>query len=242
MNLFLIMRFNMIVSGVYKIENLINHKVYIGQSKDIVRRYGEHFQLEHFRTGRGLYLYNAMQCHGIENFSFQILKITRDLDYWERFFIYWYNANNVKYGYNLTNGGQEGCKRNDNFVYTDEIKNKMSEKKKQNWKDEQYRCKIIECQNIGKSSEKFHNSRSEATKKQWQNGSMKNQAKKLSEYWKGVKKSEETKNKMKESSRLRELKHSEDYELYLSCGGDLNRREFCKHYHKGVNSLLEEIK
>ena len=28
--------------GIYKIENLVNHKVYIGQSKNIERRFREH--------------------------------------------------------------------------------------------------------------------------------------------------------------------------------------------------------
>ena len=42
------------------------------------------------------------------------------------------------------------------------------------------------------------------------------------------------------NSRLRELKHSKDYDLYLAMGGELNRREFCKHYKKGKNMLLEE--
>ena len=239
MNLFLTMRIDMI-SGVYKIENLLNGKVYIGQSKDISRRYIEHFQLQHMKKGRGVFLYNAMDYHGIENFSFQILKITYDLDYWERFFIYWYKSNNCDYGYNLTSGGQKGTRRFDDFVYTDEIKKKMSDRKKENWKDENYRIKMITSQKQGKNSESFHKNRSEATKRQWLNGGMKNQAEKLSNYWTGVKKSEETKLKMKESSRLRELKHSQDYDLYLSMGGELNRREFCKHYKKGKNMLLEE--
>lgn len=30
------------ISGIYKIENLINHKVYIGQSKDIKSRFNQH--------------------------------------------------------------------------------------------------------------------------------------------------------------------------------------------------------
>ena len=30
------------VSGIYKIENLINHKVYIGQSKNIYARWKQH--------------------------------------------------------------------------------------------------------------------------------------------------------------------------------------------------------
>ena len=33
---------NQVISGIYKIENLINHKVYIGQSKHIERRWAEH--------------------------------------------------------------------------------------------------------------------------------------------------------------------------------------------------------
>ena len=32
----------LVVSGIYKIENLINHKVYIGQSKDIYQRWYTH--------------------------------------------------------------------------------------------------------------------------------------------------------------------------------------------------------
>ena len=228
------------ISGVYKIENLLNGKVYIGQSKDISRRYIEHFQLQHMKKGREVFLYNAMNYHGIENFSFQILKITYDLDYWERFFIYWYKSNNCDYGYNLTSGGQKGTRRFDDFIYTNEIKKKMSDRKKENWKDENYRIKMITSQKEGKNSESFHKNRSEATKRQWLNGCMKNQAEKLSNYWTGIKKSEETKLKMKESSRLRELKHSQDYDLYLAMGGELNRREFCKHYKKGKNMLLEE--
>jgi len=33
-----------VISGIYKIENVVNHKVYIGQSIDVYRRFKEHFQ------------------------------------------------------------------------------------------------------------------------------------------------------------------------------------------------------
>ena len=33
---------NQVISGIYKIENLINHKVYIGQSVNIYKRWKEH--------------------------------------------------------------------------------------------------------------------------------------------------------------------------------------------------------
>ena len=229
----------MMMCGIYKIENVINHKVYIGQSNNIYRRYKEHFSPNSKLSNT--YLHYAVKHYGVENFTFQILKVTYDLDYWERFYIYWYRSADNNYGYNLTTGGQAGGRKINDFTYTDEIKKKMSESAKMNWSNPEYKIKIIELQNEGKSSESFHKNRSEATKKQWLNGNMKNQAEKLSNYWTGVKKSEETKLKMKESSRLRELKHSQDYEIYLSYGGELNRREFCKHYIKGVNTLLEEI-
>ena len=35
------------ICGIYKIENLINHKVYIGQSVDIERRFRGHINKEH---------------------------------------------------------------------------------------------------------------------------------------------------------------------------------------------------
>ena len=195
------------ISGIYKIENLKNGKVYIGQSKDILNRFKQHIKNSKCGNDYKSYFYNSMKKYGVENFSFEILKETYDLDYWERFFVFWYRSCEIEFGYNLTSGGQKGTRRFDDFVYTDEIKKKMSDRKKENWKDENYRIKMITSQKEGKNSESFHKNRSEATKRQWLNGGMKNQAEKLSNYWTGVKKSEETKLKMKESSRLRELKH-----------------------------------
>ena len=70
------------ISGIYKIENLINHKVYIGQSKDINKRWSRHRTNEH-----NIHLRRAFEKYGIENFSFEILIETYDLDYWEIFLI-----------------------------------------------------------------------------------------------------------------------------------------------------------
>ena len=88
------------ISGIYKIENLINHKVYIGQSKDINTRWNRHRTNEH-----NIHLKRAFEKYGIENFSFEILIETYDLDYWEIFLIQIYHATDDRFGYNLTIGG-----------------------------------------------------------------------------------------------------------------------------------------
>lgn len=228
------------VSGIYKITNIINGKVYIGQSKDVIRRFKQHFNKR--SKVSNTYLKYSMNHYGIHNFVFEVIKETYDLDYWERFFIFWYRSCDSKYGYNLTDGGQKGTKRKDDFVYTDEMKKKMSNAKKKNWQDDDFRNYILQAQIKGRLTNQGRKNRSLATKKMWETGKFDSQSKKISETMKGVKKSEETKRKMKQASILRELKHNQDYELYLSLGGNLSRKEFIKHYIKGVNNLLEELK
>ena len=97
---------NTVISGIYKIENLINHKVYIGQSKNIINR---------LKTGHLIinnevnpHLKKAFVKYGYNNFSFEILKETYDLDYWEIFLIQIYHSTNDKYGYNILPGGEGG--------------------------------------------------------------------------------------------------------------------------------------
>ena len=228
------------VSGIYKITNLVNGKVYIGQSKDILRRFKEHFNIK--SKVSNTYLHYSIKHYGIENFVFEVILKTYDLDYWEKFFIYWYRSTNNEYGYNLTNGGQKGSRKINSFLFTDEIKKKMSESAKRNWSDENYKKQMIDFQNKGKWTDEARKNRSFATKRMWEDGKFQNQAEKISKKMKGRKMSEESKIKMKESSKLRELKHHQDYELYVSNGGDLNYNEFCKHYKKGINDLLEEMK
>ena len=55
--------------GIYKIENLINHKIYIGQSIHIERRWSEHC----FPSAKSL-ISRAIKKYGKENFSFQVLE------------------------------------------------------------------------------------------------------------------------------------------------------------------------
>ena len=111
------------MNGIYKIENLINHKVYIGQSKDIEARWEEGLKPGHMRSYND-HLLNSVKKYGIENFSKEIIIETWDMDYWEKFFIKIYNSTDPKFGYNKTIGGQ-----NTGYgFYSKEVKDKIRQK------------------------------------------------------------------------------------------------------------------
>lgn len=93
--------------GIYKIENLINHKCYIGQAVDINKRWRRHRETYTDITSREYEypVYRAMRKYGIENFSFEIVEecLREELNEKERFYIEKYNA--FFGGYNQTLGG-----------------------------------------------------------------------------------------------------------------------------------------
>lgn len=91
--------------GIYKIENLINGKVYIGQSIEIERRFKKHLTAKD-----NTIIHKAIRKYGKENFSLQILEecdITL-LDDRESYWINYYNSI-IPNGYNMINGGSNGA-------------------------------------------------------------------------------------------------------------------------------------
>ena len=101
--------------GIYKIENLINGKVYIGQSTDIKERWGAHRRVITKKDSgdevrRKYPLYQAFEKYGLDNFSFEIIEecSIEELNDKEQFYIKSYNSYinfNNSNGYNLTLGG-----------------------------------------------------------------------------------------------------------------------------------------
>lgn len=65
-------------SGIYKIENLINKKVYIGQSKNIHKRYFSHHKSDCYNINSLAYnfqIYQAIRKYGEENFAIFVLEL-----------------------------------------------------------------------------------------------------------------------------------------------------------------------
>lgn len=91
--------------GIYKITNKINNKVYIGQSKDIEKRWENH---KYYTYSTKTQLQCAFAKYGISNFLFEVIEEcdVEDLDEREKFWISYYNS--YENGYNMTMGGQEG--------------------------------------------------------------------------------------------------------------------------------------
>ena len=92
-------------TGIYKLTNLNNQKVYIGQAVDI----GERFK-QHTKCGLGIdtpsnMLYTAMTKDGVENFTFEVLEECERgmLNDREKYYIDLYRAQ--EYGYNMSRGG-----------------------------------------------------------------------------------------------------------------------------------------
>ena len=79
---------------IYKTTNLINGKIYIGQSINDDPKY----------LGSGVFLKNAIEKHGKENFLKEVIDVADSVDELNEKEIYWiekYNSTDKNIGYNL---------------------------------------------------------------------------------------------------------------------------------------------
>lgn len=89
------------VQGIYRIKNLVNGKVYVGQSVRIKKRFKEHI----YNKKRASVIHKAIQKYGYENFDFKILEIvekSEDLSNRELYYIAKYNSSVHSNGYNVS--------------------------------------------------------------------------------------------------------------------------------------------
>lgn len=96
-------------SGIYMVVNMVNNKKYIGQSKNIRKRFQSHHLVDYKNENNCNYntkFYQAIRKYGIDNFEVIILKLCKEeeLDDLEIKFIKEFDT--FKNGYNSTEGGQ----------------------------------------------------------------------------------------------------------------------------------------
>lgn len=96
-------------SGIYMVVNMVNHKKYIGQSKNIKKRFQSHHLVDYKNENNCNYntkFYQAIRKYGIDNFEVIVLQLCKEeeLDDLEIKFIKEFDT--FKNGYNSTEGGQ----------------------------------------------------------------------------------------------------------------------------------------
>lgn len=120
----------MMIGYIYKITNVANAKVYIGQTIDYDRRIKRHkgdADLHSRGFKRRGKLYNSTTKHGLHNFVFECIFVVldaEDLNFFEMEFIREYDS--FKQGYNCNIGGGSAY----GFTHTEESKLKMSQNKR----------------------------------------------------------------------------------------------------------------
>lgn len=111
------------MARIYKITNILNNKIYIGQTvRTLNVRWSSHVHScfkSNRKNDRNFKLYIAMREFGKENFIIESIEEldTRDikiLDEREKYWIKYYNATNPEVGYNVDEGGNvisEKCRQ-----------------------------------------------------------------------------------------------------------------------------------
>lgn len=97
-----------IISGIYCIECDVNGKQYIGQSKDILRRFQSHRSKLKNNNHPNAKLQNAYNKYGREHFCFHIFERCPEDKLFEREQYWIQYLDTYKNGYNLSEGGENG--------------------------------------------------------------------------------------------------------------------------------------
>ncbi len=125
---------------IYKITNIYNKKVYIGQTKNQVTRKYQHFYDLRNNKHKNQYLQNSFNKHGEKEFTFEVIEECNyeNVDERERYWIKQYNSTNRKYGYNIEEGG---CATKTLSQFT---RNKISKKARERFQNPLERQKASE--------------------------------------------------------------------------------------------------
>lgn len=131
-------------SGIYLIICKQSEKVYIGQSKNVKKRFKTH--VYHLKSGKhgNHYLKNAYEKYGKENFEFKVLEYCEleILDERERFYFDLYKSTDPKFGFNILT--EPKFSKAIKAKWDDpEYKKCLSDKSKKRWEDPEFREKNL---------------------------------------------------------------------------------------------------
>lgn len=116
-----------IKSGIYKIINLTNSKIYIGSAKDVAIRWRNHKRELLNNKHHNRYLQRSWNKYEEGNFQFEVVEYVGDVELLierEQYYIDLFHACNRKYGYNINPVAGSCLGR----VHTQETKQKIREK------------------------------------------------------------------------------------------------------------------
>lgn len=119
------------IAGIYQIRNIVNNKIYIGSSANLMNRKSGHFCMLRKNKHDNSYLQYAYNKYGADSFSFEILCILDSspeiLFLFENMFINYYKSNNSKFGYNLRKEAETNIGSHRFFPMTEETKRKIGD-------------------------------------------------------------------------------------------------------------------
>lgn len=156
-------------SGVYKIQNKANNKIYIGGVVDIQKRFHHHIsELNHDRDHNKL-LQSDWNEYGAEAFEFVVIELCASDELLKTKQRY---LDELKPEYNISKiaGSNLGTKR------SEEIRKKMSEARKKLWRDTEYRQRITRKNKQTWADPERRRRASEIEKQRWANPELRQQA------------------------------------------------------------------
>ena len=205
------------IIGIYKITNLINGKVYIGQSIDIEKRFNTYKRLDCKMQTK---IYRSLNKYGVENHTFEIIQEC-DIEILNERERFWQEHYNVL--------GKNGL--NCRLTKSNDKTGKMCEETKIKLSDKKKGVKVHTIESKRKISEHFKGKKkSEETRR------------KLSEINKGKKLSEETRKKISQIQIGKKLSEEHKRKISESNKGKKKSEEFCRKLgerKKGTKQTIE---
>ena len=189
---------------IYKITNIINGKIYIGQTtKSISHRWKRHQYKSNCTK-----LSNAIQKYGPENFKIEEIERCNSIEELNKRETFWIKElNTLEEGYNLVTNGNNKLvseetkrklsKNSKEMCKKSKYRTKMSKIAKERWEDPEYRKKHKKSMKKIHSKEEYRKKKSISAKRNWQDPEWAaNQCKLRKEQWEDPKFMEFKKNQL----------------------------------------------